>query len=1193
MLAVTDNFLHSIAMTSPTMIINSSAAPLSDLQPRAVFSDPLLVSHWHLLDASGAIKGANVIKVWDDYRGTGVLVAVIDDGFDYTHPDLAANYALDLDYDAVGLDADAYSSGSSDRHGTTVAGVIAASLDNAIGGSGVAPEATLIGYRIGFGASGSMEQLYDVYQRIKTVDVVNNSWGFEGFFGDNFFDPELAPLLDSLRDAMQTGRGGLGTVVVFSAGNGRAQGQDVNYHSLQNDRGIITVAATDSAGNAATFSTPGAALLLAAPGVGITTTDRVGTPGYTGGDYATQGGTSYSSPLVSGVVALMLDANAFLGWRDVQEILAATAVQTGNPASWSFNGASNWNGGGMHVSHDFGFGLVDAYAAVRVAESWRDISVSANEMSLSGLDIPNVAIPDQGSVSRTVTLADGVRIDHVEVEVILLHANIGQLQISLISPDGTQSLLMHNPGTSQANLHFTFATTRDWGEQSGGDWTLIVTDSVAGIAGSLLGWELRVYGDPSGNDTYVYTEEFSTLATADPTRLVLSDLGGTDTINTAAIASNTLLDLRPGLVSSIDGQTVTLAVGSLIENADSGDGNDVLIGNDNANWLRGWRGSDTLDGGTGDDTLDGGAGADTMTGGGGNDLFFVDSAGDRVIEAVGEGDDTVLTMLAKYVLGAQLENLLYTGAAGFNGTGNSLANLLGGGVGNDTLNGGAGGDILIGGMGNDSYTVDNTGDSVFELAGEGNDIVYSRIDWTLGANLERLSLTGSSVINATGNELANTLQGNANSAANVLTGGLGNDSYYVGLGDSVVELPNEGIDTVYSVGDYSLAANVEKLFLNVATFATLTGNELANTLRGNAGGDTLLGLAGNDSLTGGWGADTMHGGLGDDSYTVDNPADNVFELSGEGNDIVNSSIDWTLGANLERIYLTGNTAINASGNELANVLYGNASSAANILAGGLGNDSYYVGVGDSVVELENEGSDIVYSAFDWTLGANIERISLTGTAAVSATGNGLANTLQGNANSAANVLAGGLGNDSYYVGVGDSVVELLNEGIDTVYSYGNHTLSANVEKLLHNVAAAATLTGNDLANTLRGNVGNDTLLGLAGNDTLTGGLGDDFLFGGAGDDVLVGSAGFDHFVFEGVFGKDRVNDFVLGQDLIQLSGVTGIAGFGDLDTNLDTFLDAGDTAVQMLGADMLLVFGGDQIRIVGQAQLHSLDFVFA
>ena len=1172
--------------------ITSPDSP-ADLQTRAVFTDPLLAGFWHLKDTGGATKGANVVRVWDDYRGAGVSVAVIDDGFDYTHPDLAANYAGNLDYDAVGLDADAYSSGASDRHGTTVAGVIAASLDNAIGGSGVAPEATLVGYRIGFGASGSLAQIVDVFQRMSTVDVVNNSWGFDGYFGDNFHDPELLPLLNALRDAMWNGRDGLGTVVVFSAGNGRSAGQDVNYHSLQNDRGIIAVAATDSVGNAASFSTPGAALLLAAPGVGIPTTDRVGTLGYTTGDYATQSGTSYSSPLVSGVVALMLDANALLGWRDVQEILAATAVQTGAAASWTFNAAGNWNGGGMHVSHDFGFGLVDAYAAVRVAESWRDVSVSANEVLASGQEVPNVGIPDLGGISRTITLADGIRIDHVEVEVILLHANIGQLQVRLTSPDGTQSLLMRNPATSQGNLHFTFATTRDWGEHSGGDWTLSVTDSVAGTSGSLLAWELRVYGDQAGNDTYIYTEEFGSLAAADPARLLLADSSGIDAINTASIAGNTLLDLRPGFVSLIDGQAVTLTPATMIEHADSGDGNDVLIGNDAANSLRGWRGNDSLEGGQGDDSLDGGAGDDSMAGGGGNDSFMVDSIGDVVIEAAGSGDDTVMTSLTRYLLGANLENLLYTGTAGFGGTGNGLANLLGGGTGNDSLNGGSGADVLIGGAGNDSYTVDNPGDSIFELAGEGNDIVYSRIDWalganlerlyltgtaavsatgnelantlsgagnsaanrlvgglgndvyvvgegdsvielagegndlvnssiswTLGANLERLSLTGSAPVSATGNELANTLTGNTNSAANPLAGGLGNDIYYVGAGDSVVELASEGMDSVYSHGSFTLSEHVEHLYLNVVAAATLTGNDLANALRGNAGNDTLLGLAGNDSLNGGLGADTMIGGAGDDSYSIDNPGDSVVELAVEGNDLVNSAISWTLGANLERLYLTGSAAVSATGNELANALFGNG-------------------------------------------------------------------------NSAANILAGGSGNDSYYAGVGDSVVELANEGIDTVYSYADFTLAANVEKLLHNATTAATLTGNELANTLRGNAGSDTLLGLAGNDSLTGGLGDDFLFGGSGNDVLTGSAGLDQFVFETGFGSDRITDFVVGQDLIRFLGIADIAGFGDLDTNLDTVLGVGDSVVQILGADMLLGFGADQIRIVGQSQLHSMDFMFA
>jgi subtilisin-like proprotein convertase family protein len=152
---------------------------------------------------------------------------------------------------------------------------------------------------------------------------------------------------------------------------------------------------------------------------------------------------------------------------------------------WSFNGADNWNGGGMHVSHDYGFGLVDAYAAVRVAESWRDVSTSSNELAAAVCLYPNAAIPDVGSVSSTITLAQGLRIDHVEVDVALLHANISQLQLTLTSPDGTQSLLFHNPATSGPNIYFTFSTTRDWGELSGGNWTLTVTDTQSGASGTL------------------------------------------------------------------------------------------------------------------------------------------------------------------------------------------------------------------------------------------------------------------------------------------------------------------------------------------------------------------------------------------------------------------------------------------------------------------------------------------------------------------------------------------------------------------------------------------------------------------------------------------------------------------------------------------------------------------------------------
>ena len=406
-------------------------------------------------------------------------------------------------------------------------------------------------------------------------------------------------------------------------------------------------------------------------------------------------------------------------------------------------------------------------------------------------------------------------------------------------------------------------------------------------------------------------------------------------------------------------------------------------------------------------------------------------------------------------------------------------------------------------------------------------------------------------------------------------------------------MADEGSDKVYSYGDASLSANVENLYLNVSAAATLTGNELPNRVSGNIGNDILIGLFGSDTLDGGLGADTLIGGAGNDTYYIDNLNDSIVELASEGDDSVYSSVGWTLGANVERLCLTGTAAIAGTGNELANTLAGNANSTANVLAGGLGDDGYYVGSGDSVVELLGEGNDIVYSSMSWTLGSNIERLYLTGSAAITGTANALANTLYGNANSAANVLAGGLGDDAYYAGAGDTAIEMAKQGIDSVYSYGDYSLLDNIENLYLSNSTAAALTGNELANRVSGNIANDILIGLAGRDTLDGSLGDDILEGGVGDDILFGGGGSDRFVFDTAFGTDRINDFTPGEDVIQLSSALGVTGFSALDTNIDGTLDNGDAGVQIVGADMVLAFGSNQIQIVGQSHLHGNDFFFA
>jgi Ca2+-binding RTX toxin-like protein len=292
-----------------------------------------------------------------------------------------------------------------------------------------------------------------------------------------------------------------------------------------------------------------------------------------------------------------------------------------------------------------------------------------------------------------------------------------------------------------------------------------------------------------------------------------------------------------------------------------------------------------LTGNAGSNILDGKAGKDTLIGGLGNDLYIVDSLGDVVTEAANEGIDTVQSSVS-YVLGDHVENLLLIGTANIDATGNALDNILTGNAGNNILDGKGGNDSLIGGLGDDTYVVSEVGDTVTETANAGVDTVNAAISYTLGDNLENLTLTGTGNINGTGNALRNTLTGNAgNNILNgkegddTLIGGLGNDIYIVNdAGDQVSERFNEGVDVIAASVSYTLSDNVEHIGLTGTDNLNATGNTLDNVLLGNVGVNTLDGDAGNDILIGVGGRDTLKGGTGADKFVFTAPTDRVDRI---------------------------------------------------------------------------------------------------------------------------------------------------------------------------------------------------------------------------------------------------------------------------------------------------------------------------
>lgn len=476
--------------------------------------DPLWSRQWHL---HGGLRYRDLPHLGDLARlwgrgvdGRGTTIAIVDDGLQHTHPDVAPNYRARQSRD-VSYGRSDPTPHARDSHGTSAAGTAAARI-NAVCGVGVAPGAGLAGIRILAGNPTSAREATGLsFACTEGNDVYSNSWGplDDGLHTEG---PGHV-VLEAMRHCITQGRRGRGAIYVWAAGNGRSRGDDMNFDGYANSPFTIAVAAVTDQGRHAYYSEPGAGILVSAPSSGgtrgITTTDLLGGAGASAGDCTSRfGGTSAACPMVAGVVALVLQINPRLGWRDVQHVLVRTANRTDlGSAGWVRNGAGRW------VSHDYGFGVPDAGRAVALARGWRNVPAPATVYS-SGTRNQSLAVRSATTGSVTWDCPSGPQgsfsVEHVEVTVDLsCSMGRGRAQLVLCAPSGTCSILARaRPADRQTTLRgWTFSSVQHWGEGCKGTWTLklanIPTDDELRRMERrknrtppvvLSRWNIRVYG---------------------------------------------------------------------------------------------------------------------------------------------------------------------------------------------------------------------------------------------------------------------------------------------------------------------------------------------------------------------------------------------------------------------------------------------------------------------------------------------------------------------------------------------------------------------------------------------------------------------------------------------------------------------------------------------------------------------------
>jgi proprotein convertase subtilisin/kexin type 2 len=480
-------------------------------RPEVDVNDPIFDKQWYLLNTgqAGGKPGLdlNVVDAWQQgYTGKGVTVAIMDDGLDFLHPDIAPNYNAEASYDFSSDDQFPYPRYTDDwfnSHGTRCAGEVVGVANNGICGVGIAYNAKIAGIRMldqPF-MTDTIEAM-SMSHRSDLIDIYSASWGPTD--DGRTVDGPREYTIKAMAHGVNKGRAGKGSIYVWASGDG-GKNDDCNCDGYASSMWTISINSAINDGRTALYDESCSSTLASTfsngrslnPEAGVATTDLYGNC------TLRHSGTSAAAPEAAGVFALALEANPTLTWRDMQHLVVITSKR-----NQLFDEVHKWktNGRGLEFNHLFGFGVLDAGAMTREASDWNTVPERFHCVAATSTE-PTYPIPPPGQVLTIQLTTDACAgqpnqvnfVEHVQAIITAKGSRRGDLTINMTSPSGTESILLNRRPFDDDNeagfSEWPFLTTHTWGEQPAGQWTLDVgfrSDQYQ--SGELLEWKLVLHG---------------------------------------------------------------------------------------------------------------------------------------------------------------------------------------------------------------------------------------------------------------------------------------------------------------------------------------------------------------------------------------------------------------------------------------------------------------------------------------------------------------------------------------------------------------------------------------------------------------------------------------------------------------------------------------------------------------------------